>query len=513
MRTRQPFYLNKAGMLATLIAAAFTPYAFALTPAGKIDFAFGTATATGTDGVIRPLKKGTEIYSGDAITTTDGRVQIRFSDGAYLALQPNTLFKVDQYAYEGKSDGKEKGSFSLVKGGLRTITGAIGKVNKQNYEVRTPTATIGIRGTGYSAEADDNGTTVSVYTGLVSVSNQGGSVTIGGGQSVHVRTPQSSPEMTDQKAAADQIVAERKQQEELEQQTQTERPLDTQPLFTAGDQRTSSGESVTYSELLKNPVDGPGYSIVEAYGTGYGNLYHATNTTANFSGNALTAYVWGDDGEGSYFSYNGTIAEAKWDGLIGWGRWVRSSGSEGGEGPALAALVALPTYESHDHYVFGKATSQSAITALNGTTVNFALLGATSAVSSLGFGGGEAFVASSGSGSGLASLGTFTGSAAVHFGSNTYMDLTTNISDSFYGNFNATFNNMQLRSHAGSGGPIATFYTNGEGSVSSSFIELNGLFAGSNAERMGIAYSIDQGNGVTTTGAAAFTSTSRGPSP
>jgi len=512
MRTRQPFYLNKAGMLATLIAAAFTPYAFALTPAGKIDFAFGTATATGADGVIRPLKKGTEVYSGDAITTTDGRIQIRFSDGAYLALQPNTLFKVDQYAYEGKSDGKEKASYALVKGGLRTITGAIGKVNKQNYEIRTPTATIGIRGTSLGAESDENGTTVSVYNGLVSVSSQGGSVTLSRGQSAHVSTPQSSPQMTDQQAAADQIVAERKQQEELEQQTQTERPLDTQPLFTAGDQRVPgpSGASIPTTQIIEqtnnttNPVSGPGYSIVEAWGLNNGfsgtNLYSSTNTQADFIGTALSSFFEGSDGEGITSSYNGTLAEAHWDGLIGWGRWVdEGMGSGGGEGEFMPLALTSGT---HQHYVVGKATSDTAITALNGTTVNFALLGATSAVSYRTSGSAEA------------SLGTFTGSAAVHFNSaevNTRMDITANITDSLHGNYSGTFNNLYLNPNGGSGSSVATFSASSP-SGSSERIHLNGLFTGPNADRLGIAYRIDQSDiFISRTGAAVFTATSTPP--
>lgn len=248
MRSYFLFHLVKHGLLSALIAATFLSQAFAATPAGRIDFAFGKVTATSPDGAVRPLVKGAEVFSGDSIATTDGRVQIRFTDGAYMSLQPNTVFKVEQYAYDGKSDGKEKGSFSLVKGGLRTITGAIGKVNKQNYEVRTPTATIGIRGTSYAANQSDDGLIVTVAQGQVSVSNQAGNVVLSSGQSALVRSPTSSPQMTDQQAAANQIAAQQQQQQAGQQQGTAQVPVNT--ATASGDQRTSTGVALPLTTIV-----------------------------------------------------------------------------------------------------------------------------------------------------------------------------------------------------------------------------------------------------------------------
>lgn len=483
MRTRQPFYLNKAGMLATLIAAAFSPYAFALTPAGKIDFAFGTATATGADGTTRPLKKGTKVYTGDAITTTDGRVQIRFSDGAYVALQPNTLFKVDQYAYEGKSDGKEKGSFSLVKGGLRTITGAIGKVNKQNYEVRTPTATIGIRGTGYSADSDERGTTVSVHTGLVSVSNQGGTITLGKGQSTFVPTQQSSPQMTDQQAAADQILAERKQQEELEQQTQTERPLDTQTVNAAGDQRAPTGESLPLTQLTSGPTSGQGYflGLVDRYTES--EAPPLTDATLNFSGNLLTAYSTPFSLMTVKRSVGSTsqVQDAGWDGTIGWGRW-------GGEVTTAwlnnGTVSDSSTSYEDIHYFFGKLASADALALRQDKTVRYDLAGATRPTTSV-------------SGSDTVTLGTLSGNAhaIANFSATATMTLHGTVFTEVANYALSDFGAMSI-------GNQATFSTSSAPSGSPS-LNVQGAFIGARAERLGITYSIMDG-GANTTGAATF---------
>src|SRR4051812_15262661 len=115
-----PFRLNGAGMLLTLISAAFSGEAGAA--AGRVDFATSGVTVAGRDGQARPLSRGAELDSGDTIrTTNEGRAQIRFNDGSYVSLQPNTDFAINEYKFEGKDD--DRGFFGLVKGAMRTVTG------------------------------------------------------------------------------------------------------------------------------------------------------------------------------------------------------------------------------------------------------------------------------------------------------------------------------------------------------------------------------------------------------
>ena len=102
-------------------------------------------------GVSRPLKRRSAIYRGDTLSTgSRGHTQIRLKDGALLSLRPYTDIRIAEYNYNGQQDGSERSLLELLKGGFRTITGAIGHRNKQNYRVRTSVATIGIRGTHYS---------------------------------------------------------------------------------------------------------------------------------------------------------------------------------------------------------------------------------------------------------------------------------------------------------------------------------------------------------------------------
>lgn len=161
--------------------------------AGKVEFSMGAVSAVTSSGDRRALMKGSEILSGDTIATADGRAQVRFTDGGYISLQPNTEFKVEEYNYAGKTDGSEKGFFSLIKGGMRAITGAIGHAKRDAYRVNTPVATIGIRGTEYLASF--NGTLlVKVGDGAVFLSNNSGNLMLYQGQVGEVGGPNSKPQ-------------------------------------------------------------------------------------------------------------------------------------------------------------------------------------------------------------------------------------------------------------------------------------------------------------------------------
>ena len=166
--------LSRSGLLLALIGAAFAGQAQA--SAGRVEFAIGGATVSGPNGQQKPLAKGDEVNSGDVLRTTDGRVQVRMADGAYISLQPNTEFGIKSYNYEGKTDGKESAFYSLLKGAMRTVTGLIGRVNRDRYRIATPTATVGIRGTGGLIQVlNDGSTLVQGTSGIWFLSNPSGS--------------------------------------------------------------------------------------------------------------------------------------------------------------------------------------------------------------------------------------------------------------------------------------------------------------------------------------------------
>ena len=155
--------------------------------------------------LLSPARSGTTLTSGDRVTTrADGRIELRFSDGAVVALQPNTEFRIDSYRFDIV---EQKNFMTLVRGALRTVSGAIGKRNRDDYRMVTPSATIGIRGTEYEANetvcpprgCDSGmrpGLLLRVIQGRVAVSNEGGSVEVPAGAAVQVadrRTPPAPP--------------------------------------------------------------------------------------------------------------------------------------------------------------------------------------------------------------------------------------------------------------------------------------------------------------------------------
>ena len=168
------------------LALITLPMQQALAAAGYVQFATGHTVAVAADGQERVLAKGAEISAGDTIKTTDGLAQLRFADGSYISLQANTQFKIEDYNYSGKVDGTEKSVFSFIKGGLRAITGAIGKTNKQNFRMNTPVATIGIRGTEWLQTFDGQKLLIHVGSGAVYVSNAAGDLVLYQGQTGEV---------------------------------------------------------------------------------------------------------------------------------------------------------------------------------------------------------------------------------------------------------------------------------------------------------------------------------------
>ncbi len=170
----------------------------------------GTMTATREGGTV-VLSKGSAVKEGDTIITQKGAyAQIKFSDGAVMTIKPGTEFVIKEHNFSKEEPEKDVSTFSLLKGGLRTVSGLIGKRgNRDAYKLNTATATIGIRGTVFDvddcstsqcvkgkAKLDDNADTkdpenaevlvpaiyVGVHDGEIVVKNEAGELTLSAGQ-------------------------------------------------------------------------------------------------------------------------------------------------------------------------------------------------------------------------------------------------------------------------------------------------------------------------------------------
>jgi hypothetical protein len=193
----KPSKPTKRAILLSAVAAAYPVMGYAA-PAARVDFAVGNVTALGPGGQSRTLGKGSQVEQGETVATNNGRVQLRFTDGAYVSLQPQSEFRIDQYKFDGKADGSEKGFFSLIKGGLRTITGLVGRSNKANYQVTTSVATIGIRGTEYTIQYGQS-ITGTVGEGAINVCNGAGCLAVTNGESYYVQNQENKPVLTNKR--------------------------------------------------------------------------------------------------------------------------------------------------------------------------------------------------------------------------------------------------------------------------------------------------------------------------
>jgi len=164
---------------------------------GSVSQLSGTLSVRKPDGSVRILSRSSEVRSGDTINTQRGSyAQIKFADGGQITLKPNTSVKIERFSFvaaEPKNDGF---FYNLVKGGLRAVSGLIGKRGDPDaYKMGTETATIGIRGTSFGADdctgpAATNGPCkglesavyVSVTDGEILATNGAGSVSFLAGQ-------------------------------------------------------------------------------------------------------------------------------------------------------------------------------------------------------------------------------------------------------------------------------------------------------------------------------------------
>jgi hypothetical protein len=122
-------------------------------PVGTVTDVSGPLLARKADGVVKILSAQSTVDQGDTLVSEKGTyARIKFIDNSEITLRPNTQFKIENFSYEDTKPEEDHAIFSLIKGGLRSITGLLGKRNKERFGLNTPTATIGIRGTNFIAE-------------------------------------------------------------------------------------------------------------------------------------------------------------------------------------------------------------------------------------------------------------------------------------------------------------------------------------------------------------------------
>lgn len=165
--------------------------------AGVVTHLAGVLHVTRADGAGKILSVKSDVTEGDTLRTEkDTFARIKFNDGGEVVLRPETIFKLDNYAYDAAQKDQDNVVVSLLKGGLRSVTGLLGKRNPDRFKLNTSAATIGIRGTHFGAvlcsndcaniptvtgQVPGNGLYTDTAQGVTVVTNAAGTVVVPAG--------------------------------------------------------------------------------------------------------------------------------------------------------------------------------------------------------------------------------------------------------------------------------------------------------------------------------------------
>ena len=97
-----------------------------------------------------------DILSYDSVFTGNGRIAIEFIDESIIKLTEHSKIVIDEYVYD-PDPTKSKLALNMASGTARFITGALGKIDKRNISIKTPSANIAIRGTDFTTTVDELG--------------------------------------------------------------------------------------------------------------------------------------------------------------------------------------------------------------------------------------------------------------------------------------------------------------------------------------------------------------------
>lgn len=151
-------------------------------PAGQVQNASGFVVIESNKAAPKIAVAGAAIEPGTTVRTGDrSNAVLRFADGQLVALNENSTFRLDRYAFDRAAP--EQGVFvgSLPRGTARFVTGAIGDNNKAGWRVSMPTANVGIQGTDLILGIQQGGY-VQVLEGQVTLTNNAGTTVFSAGE-------------------------------------------------------------------------------------------------------------------------------------------------------------------------------------------------------------------------------------------------------------------------------------------------------------------------------------------
>jgi hypothetical protein len=164
-----PIFTFAAGLAACALPAAATEFAgTAVTVTQQANLSNGEGSQAMTQGM--PVAMGDKIK-----TDSNGQVELIFTDETKLVVGPNSQMVIEAYLLRSESQANNF-TVRALGGSFRFITG---KSEKQAYKIKTPTATIGVRGTSFDLSVNRyTATNVILFEGAADICTKGGCVTL-----------------------------------------------------------------------------------------------------------------------------------------------------------------------------------------------------------------------------------------------------------------------------------------------------------------------------------------------
>jgi hypothetical protein len=361
------------------------------------------------------LTAGSAIERFDVIRTGEASsAQLRFSDETIVAMRAKSRFHVSSYRYTGSDDGVSEIGFALLRGGIRTLTGLIGKTRPERYRMATPLATVGIRGTAYSLVlcqkdcTDDDGTTAPdgayglVFEGRVAVANNAGEREFAIDEAFFVADASTPPQrlhsrpgfLRDRRVGRARREERREQIEAKAQAIAAQREQIARALGTAAESRITASDvrPVAVLGTAASPIvvadlkDASGNVALLGAGLGAGVSFATSRESVAIVDGGRGTVIQLDAQRGflDKFSFNGGAQSGDRqnalvvdngrldaDGGAVWGRWTSSATVQ------VGGLSGAPP--TGVHFFFGNLTPESLFSAVPATAsaVRFDYVGGT----------------------------------------------------------------------------------------------------------------------------------------
>ena len=150
------------------------------------------------------VEKDLDVFSYDTVKTGKGQVAIEFLDETRVDITQHSKLIIDEFVYD---PNQKTGKLSLkaTLGTVRYASGQIAKNSAQNISIKTPTATVSVRGTDFAMTIDEIGSSTIIllpscngagncFVGEISVESDAGQVILNQAfQATQVDTPESTP--------------------------------------------------------------------------------------------------------------------------------------------------------------------------------------------------------------------------------------------------------------------------------------------------------------------------------